>query len=491
MSSNVDTIFALATSASRSAIHLHRISGMNLFELMSPFIFTPNNSKNVNIKLLLEKSDGKPVSRYVIIKDQNLHFIDDVLITLFPSPRSYSGEDVIEIGVHGNPLISAKLQSFLRSLGIRDAEPGEFTQRAVLNGKLDLAQAEGINQLIHAETIGGIDLARNTVNGVLSKETETIRNQIISILSYLEAHIDFAPDEVGEYDPASITPQIDKVKSRLQKLYGTYASGLKIREGIKIVLVGRPNVGKSSLYNSLLRYERAIVTDVPGTTRDILEDKLIIHNKDFVLIDTAGIRSTMDTVEKIGVERSLQIISTVDIVCLVINIDKIEENKRIDYIFSEISLFFEKANINNDQKVLIVISKKDLLNKNNILNLTSESEVYFKKIEMRNNLVRNLIFVSSLDTEMLLLKLVELHSEFVGQNLKEENPTLISTRQKDKVGLSIKYLEEAIDLINQKDYPEKISSVVNHAKQSIQEIVGEIQVDNVLEKIFSSFCIGK
>lgn len=495
MSSNFDSIFALASPSQRSAIHLHRVSGRNLFEILSKYVYKPSNqNENLNIDLLLQKSNGKAFSHYVYLKDQNLNLIDDVMITFFPAPKSYTGEDVIEIGVHGNPLISAKLQSLLRSIGMRDAEPGEFTQRAVLNGKMDLAQAEGINQLIHTETLGGIQLARNTVEGVLSKETELIRDQLITILSYLEAHIDFAPDEVGDYNPSSLLPQMEEAKSKLEALLNTYSTGLKVREGVKVALLGKPNAGKSSLYNALLRYERAIVTNIPGTTRDVLEDRLVIQNKDFVLIDTAGIRNTTDTVEKIGVERSLKTASIADIICFIINLENIEYEKISDFIKFEIKAFLSEARLSKDQKILIVISKKDLLNEKiikNIENIFKSCISEFKTEPFGFCLDSNIVVTSTENTELLSMHLVVLHEELTGMLTKNENPALISMRQKNKVEIAIKCIDDAVNLIKQRDFPEKISSIINHARQSLQEIVGEIHLDNVLEKIFSTFCIGK
>ncbi|APJ03958.1 tRNA uridine-5-carboxymethylaminomethyl(34) synthesis GTPase MnmE [Silvanigrella aquatica] len=494
MSSSFDSIFALASPSVRSAIHLHRISGRNLIKIISPYIFSPNGKNIYKLNYFSDMPQDKPLSRYVLIKDQNGEMIDDVILTYFPAPKSYTGEDVIEISVHGNPLISAKLHSLLRNIGMRDAEPGEFTQRAVLNGKLDLAQAEGINQLIHTETLGGIHLARNTVDGVLSKETEDIREQLIGILSYLEAHIDFAPDEVGDYDPVSLLPQMKNAIKRLEILLGTYSSGLKLREGIKVALVGKPNAGKSSLYNSLLRYDRAIVTNIPGTTRDVLEDRLVIQNKDFVLIDTAGIRHTSDTVEKMGVERSLKTVAIADIICLVINIENIQQENINNYILSELNQFIHEVNIHSNQKILVVISKKDLLLKKDIHSLQWLDENSILNIDKKFNmncLIQKFIFTSIDDNESLSQELVNLHNEMTGQLAKKENPALISTRQKDKVEIAIKCLNEAIELVEQKDYPEKISSIINQSRQSLQEIVGEIHLDNVLEKIFSTFCIGK
>ena len=494
MSSNFDPIFALASPPMRSAIHLHRISGRNLFKMISKYVFKPNKNELLDLNVMLLHANGKSISQYVYLKDQDLNLIDDVMMTFFPAPKSYTGEDIIEIGVHGNPLISAKLQSLLRFIGMRDAEPGEFTQRAVLNGKIDLAQAEGINQLIHTETLGGIQLARNTVEGFLSKETELIREQLITILSYLEAHIDFAPDEVGDYDPSTLLPQMEDAKSKLLALLNTYSTGLKVREGVKVALVGKPNAGKSSLYNSLLRYERAIVTNIPGTTRDVLEDRLVIQNKDFVLIDTAGIRATSDMVEKIGVERSLKTVSIADIVCLVINLESIEFKDLKNNIFSEIDKFLNETNIKIEQKILIVFSKKDLLSKETISSLQSIFDDCFLKITYGNKypgLSKQIVLISTDNTDLLSVNLVKIHDEMTGLLTKNENPALISMRQKDKVEIAIKCLNDAIELIGNKDFPEKISSIINHSRQSLQEIVGEIHLDNVLEKIFSTFCIGK
>ncbi len=375
-----------------------------------------------------------------------------------------------------------------------DALPGEFTQRAFLNGKIDLVQAEGINQLIHTETLGGIQLARNSVAGQLSKETEEIKNILIEIMAYLEAHIDFAPDEVGDYQPESLMPLMTNALEKLQLLLQSYSTGLRVREGIKVALIGKPNAGKSSLYNALLKYDRAIVTHIPGTTRDVLEDRLLIQGKDFVLIDTAGIRETSDTVEKLGVERSLKTLAQADIICLIINIENIELHKLKNSIQEQLVEFFTNISLKSEQVVQLVFSKMDLLSKNTIV----EIENTFKKIMASSDLINSRHFVSNecvfsshKDTESLSNYLVNLHRKLTGLLAQRDNPTLISERQKNKVEIAVKNLNEAIDLINKKDYPEKISSVVNQGRQALQEIVGEIQLDHVLEKIFSTFCIGK
>lgn len=464
-------IFALATSSNRSALHLHRISGHGIIDMLAPFV------QRSNLKNIPPNS-----ARYVVIVDQQGNIIDDVMLTLFRAPKSFTGEDVIEISVHGNYLISANLQSLFRSIGMHDAEPGEFSFRAVLNGKQDLAQAEGINQLIHAETIGGIQLARNNVTGILSRETQELRTEIISLIAYLEAHIDFAPDEVGNYEPQSLLEKIDFIKHRLRHLLSSYSTGLKIREGVKIVLCGKPNAGKSSLYNALLKSDKAIVTEIAGTTRDVLEDRLIIENLDFVLLDTAGLRATDDVVEKIGVERSLKSIGESDVVCFVMDVTACSTENLEQYIQSEMESFRTESMSSRSETtgsiLLPIISKKDLLSQEQIDNLANLKDL-------------NLVLISNQNISNLTTALVTIHNDFTKKLNPKESPALISVRQKDKVTSALFCMESCENLIAKNDYPEKIAAELNTARYALEEIVGEIGLDNVLETIFSSFCIGK
>lgn len=471
-----EPIFALATPASRSALHLHRISGHGIFELLAPFVRKPHAiSSPFDLKQFTEGNRHTPQCRYVWIVDHAGELIDDVMLTAFCAPKSFTGEDVIEICVHGNSLISAHLHSLLRSLGMRDAKPGEFSFRAVLNGKQDLTQSEGINQLIHAETLGAIELARNNIAGILSKETKELRAEIISLLAYLEAHIDFAPDEVGHYEPKSLLGKIDFITQRLVSLLGSYSTGLKIKEGVKIVLCGKPNAGKSSLYNALLKADKAIVTDIAGTTRDVLEERLVIQGRDFVLLDTAGLRSTDDVVEKIGVERSLKSIQESDVICLVIDVST-DNTQEIE---KNIRSHIQAVQSNNSDCILLpVISKKDLLTQEQIQILSNATDL-------------NLILVSHQNHEPLLEALIHAHTQITKTLNPKESPTLISGRQKDKITQALAYMKECEISIDQNEYPEKIAATLNAARYSLEEIVGEIGLDNVLETIFSSYCIGK
>jgi tRNA modification GTPase len=487
MNNASELIFALATPNLRSAIHLHRISGNGVFSLLLPYCYSPLSSKNSTLRNLEQTlnlgsifSEQKlPITRYVILKNTYNETIDDVIMTFYPNPKSFTGEDVIEISTHGNPLITNQLHSFLRKIGLRDAKAGEFTQRAMLNGKLDLVQAEGINQLIHAESFGAIELARNNVEGILSKETLEIRDNTIELLAYLEAHIDFAPDEVGDYNPSQLLPKVTQIQNRLEILFSSYENGLKIKEGLKIILCGKPNAGKSSLYNGLLKQEKAIVTNIPGTTRDILEEKLLIDNKEFILLDTAGIRNTSDEVEKIGVAKTLANIKNADIICYLISCEERLHKNHNEFIISisnEVNEFKKEVQINKNQNLVIIINKKDILNKEMLT-------------EFQNN--SPYILISKDNFVNLKQHLLVLHSEIMCKTDTKKSPMLISQRQKDKVTAAIDYINEAKNLIEHCDYPEKIASLIISAKSSLEEIVGEISVDNIFEKVFSTFCIGK
>lgn len=486
-------IFALATPNSIAALHLHRLSGNGIFKFLSPFIFLPGSNKNLNLVSLAKAAVDKPVTRYVIIKNKQNLVVDDVIVTLYSHPKSFTGEDTIEISTHGNPLISRQLHSLLREIGLRDAKPGEFTQRAMLNGKLDLAQAEGINQLIHAESMGAIELARNNVEGILSKETLQIRQELIEILAYLEAHIDFAPDEVGDYQPTALLPKISQIKDQLTSLFKSYENGLKIREGLKIILCGKPNSGKSSLYNALLKQEKAIVTDIPGTTRDVLEERLLIDNKDFVLLDTAGLRETEDIVEKIGVSRTFARLKEAHIICYLVAATSLEQKNYLQNLTQELTSFIHEISkivLVNEKKIILVLNKKDLLSQE-ILNKISE--IHSIKIDNSENHQDNILMTltSQHDFEELKSHLLLFHSQLLEKTDTKKSPMLISQRQKDKVSAALNHIEEAKSLITLADYPEKIASLINAAKLSLEEIVGEISVDQVFEKVFSTFCIGK
>ncbi len=304
----------------------------------------------------------------------------------------------------------------------------------------------------------------------------------------MEAHIDFAPDEVGEYNPQDLLPQVEKIKNKLSSLCQSYENGLKIRSGLKIVLCGKPNAGKSSLYNALLKSEKAIVTNIPGTTRDVLEEKVYIESKEFVLLDTAGLRESEDAVEKIGVERTLKTVDAANIICYVIDGSLLTEQNYKTQIQSEIQEFLSSISFKKEQKLLLVLNKKDLMNPTLLNGL---SNITHFLIENSADLKLEHVLISQHDFSQLTLVLLNIHNELHQKINLKETPMVISQRQKDKVTVALDEILLAQQLIAARDFPEKIASLFNFSKASLEEIIGDISVDTVFEKVFSSFCIGK
>lgn len=478
---NSHPIFACATSLERSALHVLRISGNGCSKLLMPSLFIPKSAhKNFSGA---EPHSRFPYARYLEIRNSSGKTLDDCMVVFFQSPASYSGEETIEITTHGNILITHSIMSHLRSLGFQDAKPGEFTQRAFLNGKLDLTQAEAVNQIIHSDTYAGIELAREVNSGILAKHTGTLKNDITTVLSYLEAHIDFGQDDVGEFNSDDFLPQLLSLELKLKTLSNSYEAGLKLREGVRLAIVGSPNAGKSSLYNALLGSERAIVTSIAGTTRDILEDRLIIKGCDYVLLDTAGLRLTSDEVEKIGIERAKEAVNTAHVICLVIDSTFLAGNLESikNHIWNEIS-FIGKSFFDN-KPLIIAFSKSDIHE-----NISDKQKSEIARIFDGSSCIS----FNRLELDELKNTLVNIHKS-LGTEIRAATAgaILISQRQKDKSLKALNAVNDAVNLVNTKDFPEKIASVLNYAKDQLEEIVGEISLDSVLDSVFSSFCIGK
>ena len=303
-----DTICALATPPGRGGIGVIRVSGPRAYEIVDAATL-PSRSWRTR--------RGHTLHRAVIRKYPGGD-IDDVLLALFHAPKSYTGEDVVEIHAHGGPVPLRNILALLYELGAREAKPGEFTLRAFLNGKLDLAQAEAVADIIAADTQEAHSLAKSQQSGDLSKQVEEIRGIILGVLARIEASIDF-PEDVGELDMEACRVEIGSAADSIERLLSTADAGILYREGARVVLAGRPNVGKSSLMNALLRTDRAIVTPIPGTTRDVIEEAANIAGIRLRLVDTAGVRETVDAVERIGVERTRASLEAADVALLVLD----------------------------------------------------------------------------------------------------------------------------------------------------------------------------
>ncbi|WP_293448507.1 tRNA uridine-5-carboxymethylaminomethyl(34) synthesis GTPase MnmE [Persephonella sp.] len=445
-----DTIVANATPLIPSAVGIVRISGEKALSIGKKLFSLPENLEERKVYF------GK-------ITDRKGDVIDEGLFVFFKAPRSFTGEDIVEIFPHGSVPVIKKIIEEAIFFGARIAEPGEFTKRAFLNGKIDLTQAEAIADLIEAKTEKASKAAVNLLEGKLSKKVKELRDTLLELVSLIEAEINF-PEDVEEIDPDLIKANLEKVIMQIENLMKTYRQGQLIREGIKLAIVGKPNVGKSSLFNALIGYERAIVSNIKGTTRDFIEERLIIKGIPVKLLDTAGIRKTEDKIEKIGIQKALEKVNEADIVIFVF-----DASEGIDEQDLEI---FEKIKNKNP---IIVGNKSDLILDKN------KKKYYFKDV----------ILVSS-----KTLKNLDLLEEKILQelNLLEESDTdvYINLRHyesfkkaKDILSNIIKNFEFYID------QKEILMLEISEAEKNLEEITGQITTEDVLGNIFGKFCIGK
>ncbi|WP_297453271.1 tRNA uridine-5-carboxymethylaminomethyl(34) synthesis GTPase MnmE [Persephonella sp.] len=445
-----DTIVANATPLIPSAVGIIRISGEKAFD--------------IGKKLFpLKKEPQERKVYFGNIVDRKGHIIDEGLIVFFKAPKSFTGEDVVEIYPHGSVPVIKKIISEAIALGARMAQPGEFTKRAFFNGKIDLTQAEAIADLIEAKTEKASQAAVHLLEGKLSNQVKQLRNSLLEIVSLIEAELNF-PEDVEEIDFDMVKQTLKKVISQIEKLMTTYKKGELIREGIKLAIVGRPNVGKSSLFNALVGYERAIVSEYQGTTRDFIEESFSIQGIPVKLLDTAGIRETQDKIEKIGIEKALEKIQEADIVLFVFDASEgvTEEDLKIYQLVK-------------NKNPIIVANKSDLI-------LDKNSQKYYFK---------DIIFVSS-KTQENLNKLEEKILQTL--NLIEDSDTdiYINLRHYEALKKAKQIIQEVLNNIeNYKDHKEILMLELTEAEKHLEEITGEITTEDVLGNIFSKFCIGK
>ena len=494
---DLDGIFALATSPARAALHLFRISGADSWACLTPHL--RKSSGSASKTMAPDQIEPRRPKHLLFVAPDGV-VIDDVVVTFFKGPQSFTGEDSAELTSHGNPLIAAQIQSALRDTGLREALPGEFTQRAFRNGKLDLVQAEGIAAIVQAETAGGIQLARAAASGNLSHVFEPIRRDLINVRAHLEAHIDFSEDEVGHIDWPRIKDLCLTADDSLQHLEHSYTRGCKIRDGLGILLVGAPNAGKSSLYNALLRQDRALVSEEKGTTRDILRERLIIDGRDFVLLDSAGLRSTDNRIESLGIERTWDELNKADIVLVVIDLSQTELLESLlsthgpmdpwqllSHLSSKTDTLQAESSDAKEKEFVLVLSKADLVPK-------STAQTLAHRIEKRMNHGIVVVSVQNItELEQALIRAYDraTHSSVSGGSSHALNKTLTTARQRDAVRLARTALHRALEQCEPHGLPEMVASDVIACQQVLEEITGRIAPDDIFQKIFSSFCIGK
>ena len=449
------TIVALATPFGRSGIGVIRLSGPDCLEIVGSLTSDTNFSLPPRQAVLKELFD--PESK---------ELIDHALITYFKSPQSFTGEDVVEISCHGSPILLRQIIDFCLKAGARLAEPGEFSLRALANGQMNLSQAEAIRDLIDAQTIASARIAIRQLRGELSNHLQILKDDLLNIIVVLESSIEFVEDDLPDFQTETIKAKIVEIAGELEKLASTFSSGRLLREGLKVALVGRPNVGKSSLFNSLLGANRAIVTDIAGTTRDSIFESLNIKGIPVSLIDTAGLRETSEVVERIGVDRSKQIIADSDLAILVLDNSQgiIKEDQQI---------FDEVKGLN----YLVVINKLDL----------TQGEYSFDEFLNGSNFVK----VSAKTGEGLLELQNSIVEKFIPDSFQNAGFLISDARHFDLLNRAIIELYTSHELISSQSSEEIILIGLHNALKFLGEITGETTTDDILTRIFSTFCIGK
>lgn len=445
-----DTICAISTSLGVGAISIIRVSGEDAI------------SKVANL------FDGKDLTKVAshtihyghIIKDGEI--IDEVLVSVFKSPKTYTKEDIVEINSHGGIATTKKILEVLLESGIRLADKGEFTKRAFLNGRLDLNQAESVNALLSSNTDLERKLALNTISGKVSRKIKKVRDIIVELMANIEVNIDFPEyEDALEITLENLPPKLKEIKKELESLLAESKIGKLINSGIKVAIVGKPNVGKSSILNHLLQENKAIVTDIAGTTRDIVEGEIELKGIRLKFIDTAGIRNTEDVVEKIGVDKSLEMIDDADLVIHVLNNNE-EYTKEDQEIKERIK---DKAHIT-------FVNKNDLINN---LNITED------------HISGNTMSDNGLDA--LKNKIIEL---FDLEKIEKSNLEIVSsTRAINLIKEALKHIENAINNVSSKIPVDMIAIDIKAAWDSLGEITGESYQDELLDTLFSKFCLGK
>jgi len=449
--SNEDTITALITPAGVGAVSVIRVSGKNFFPVIEKVFKGKRKISEVESHTI---HYGKFYSN-----DNNV--IDDVLVSVFHSPNSYTGEDVIEVSTHGSPLITEKIIDRLLKEEIRIAEPGEFTKRAFLNGKLDLSQAEAVADIINSRVDASLRGARNQMDGLLSAKIDDLRTQLINTSSLVELELDFAEEDIQFLTNTEIIRKIDFVLNEVRNLISTYSFGKVLKDGVNIALVGKPNVGKSSLLNYLVKESRAIVSEIPGTTRDVIREEISIDGYLFRLYDTAGIRLTEDVLEKEGVSRSREAITNSDLVIFINEVDSdIDRN-----------LYNEILQLNTSDNLITVFNKIDLQKESGVMGD---------------------VMISAKTGEGISDLINEIKRRVIGTNSYTENTAIITNvRHKNSLEKASEYLGNARESATNNFSGEFIATDLRNAESSLSEIIGRVTSDDILNNIFAKFCIGK
>ena len=454
-----DTIAAISTAIGEGGIAIIRISGERSKEIADNIFEAKNKKPILDMKSYTMK--------YGYIIDENKNHIDEVIISYMKGPRSFTAEDTIEINCHGGVVATNKVLETVIRQGARLAEPGEFTKRAFLNGRIDLSQAEAVIDIITSKTELSMKSALMQSEGVISKEIRALRDKIISIIAHIEATVDYPEDDLEEVTADEAIKDLQNINEEIKRLIDTSEEGKILREGLSTVIVGKPNVGKSSLLNALTKENRAIVTDVPGTTRDVIEEYISVAGVPIKVIDTAGIRETEDIVEKIGVEKSREKISDADLVILMLdsNSGLSEEDKEI-------------INHVRDKKYMVLLNKSDLDN-----NLTEE-DLNFLECD-------NVFKISAKTGSGIDVVKSKIRDLFFKGEITTNNVIVTNTRHKEALFRAYDSINSAIEALKNTFAIDLASIDIRNAWTFLGEITGDSLEENIIDKIFKDFCLGK
>ena len=453
-----DTIAAISTPRGEGGIGIIRLSGSESIEILSK-IFKPISKKKV------EELKNFTINYGHLYSEDKL--VDEVMVSIMKGPKTYTKEDIVEINCHGGYLMTEQVLELVLSSGARIAEQGEFTRRAFMNGRLDLTQAEAVIDLIHGKTERSLSLSLDQLRGDLKEQISDLKKLLLDVVAHINVVLDYPEEGIDDPLPEGLVENLKEVLRTASKLSDSYTQGKMIKEGVKTAIVGKPNVGKSSLLNSLLKEERAIVTHIPGTTRDIIEEIINIKGIPLILADTAGIRNTDDIIESIGVEKSEKLLNEADLILFVVDGSRelSEEDLRVH-------------NNIHSEKVVGILNKIDM-----------EQKLDLSKLDK----VGRWIEVSAKENIGITEMEDEIYSYIVSGKVEDSSQTLVITNIRHRSALvkTKEAIENIFETINIGLPMDLIAVDLKEALDALSEVTGEISSEDVLDHIFSNFCVGK
>ena len=449
LKNNKNTICAISTPTGKGAISIIRVTGNDCLKIC-----------NKIFKKKIPRNEPNTIHKNKIVHNQQI--IDEVMVSFFKNPKSYTGEDMIEIYCHGSLFIQNKIMQILVGHGIKTAKPGEFTMRAFLNNKLNLTESEAVCDLINSENEAAHNIAIRQLRGGVSNEIKKLRQELIDFVSLIELEIDFSEEDVEFADREKLIILLENIEIKINKLIKSFKYGNAIKEGIPIVIAGKPNVGKSTLLNCFLNEEKAITSSIAGTTRDIIEDKININGYNIRFFDTAGIRKAKGKIEKIGITKSLEKIEQAELVIYMIDV-----TSKKSIIEEEVKNIKRKY---KDKKIIIVGNKIDLNNNNK-----------------SNNHIINISAKNKKNIEEIINKI----TDYIKSKNTEHNVIISNTRHFECLSLASNNITSAKQGIENNLSQDLISIDIRSILSNLGEIAGEVSNEDILSNIFSNFCIGK